>query len=608
MDICGANPLCKLHSPSSKRCRSFRSLSALEDGVPGEKVCLSRTYCQRSGFELLDYRRLRPASRAYCCGAVRGCGTTIATIIRTPLQLAGTSFQLLVGVPHVWDLADSRDRRQHSAALSSVAISSARCVGRDLERASLKIYWTYPVDGGIGAHGMSVGLFATADTESSVAASTAPLVGVRSASRLRHRLALVAVCLLGVALVSRGIRDEGAGSLDGDMPRYLMNGAFLYDLIGDAPVRALLAYAQQYYARYPALSLGHHPFMPALAEAPFFFIFGVSVFSARLTTVCAFALLLVFWFRLIREIYDAPTAMFASLLLISTPGMIPLFQVVLSEQYTLCLIVLSAYFMHRYCVTERTGAAIAFAICVVLSAYAKQLAVFIFPVYLFQFVSAFGVRRLFRRSTLVTIAVMGCCLLPLVPLTLKYSHWNVKIVTQFVIPGDRTSRERLLRFARGFWAGQFRLSVPVVVLSGIALTGAALSKDRRILLFAIWAASVFVGLMLLGMPKSRFSCYWLPAFCALAASTVQLRSAPRWRAAWALILIATVGYQFWIGTRDAATLTAGEIRPAGATGYEEAARYVSDYRQGDTVLYSAAIDTGYFVFFVRKNDPEDRKS
>jgi len=419
-------------------------------------------------------------------------------------------------------------------------------------------------------------------------------------------LALVAVCLLGVALVSRGIRDEGAGSLDGDMPRYLMNGAFLYDLIGDAPVRAPLAYAQQYYARYPALSLGHHPFMPALAEAPFFFIFGVSVFSARLTTVCAFALLLVFWFRLIREIYDAPTAMFASLLLISTPGMIPLFQVVLSEPYTLCLIVLSAYFMHRYCVTERTGAAIAFAICVVLSAYAKQLAVFIFPVYLFQFVSAFGVRRLFRRSTLVTIAVIGCCLLPLVPLTLKYSHWNVKIVTQFVIPGDRTSRERLLRFARGFWAGQFRLSVPVVVLSGIALTGAALSKDRRILLFAIWAASVFVGLMLLGMPKSRFSCYWLPAFCALAASTVQLRSAPRWRAAWALILIATVGYQFWIGTRDAATLTAGEIRPAGATGYEEAARYVSDYRQGDTVLYSAAIDTGYFVFFVRKNDPEHK--
>ena len=438
-------------------------------------------------------------------------------------------------------------------------------------------------------------------TESAVGQLSAPAV-VRLVSPLKRHAALIGICVLGVALAARGITNESAVSLEGDMPHYLLNGLFLHDLVRDTPFRAPLQYAQRYYAQYPALTLGHHPFVPAIAEVPFFFLFGVSTFSARLTTLCAFVVLLGCGFGLIRRTYDATTATLASLLLISSAGIVPLFQVVLSEPSTLCLIAASAYLLHRYGESERPWFAVGFAICAVLSVYAKQLAVFMFPVYLFQFVSAFGVRRLFRRSTIVTSMLMAICILPLVPLTLKYSHWNVTIVSQFVQLDDRTSGSTALVFVRWLWGGQFRVSIPVLVLAGVALVAAALRRDRRILLFGVWGLSAYVGLFLMGVMNDRFFCYWVPPFCALAAAAVQIGKSRLGRLAWTTVVLVVAGYQFAAAAEDAQKPVSGGVRPAGAQGYEAAARYVTENPRGDTILYSAAVDTGYFVFFVRKAD------
>lgn len=420
---------------------------------------------------------------------------------------------------------------------------------------------------------------------------------------VRAWLALAVVCSLGVVLAARGLGDETAVSLDGDMARYLMNGVFLHDVLHDLPFTAPLEYAQRYYARYPALSLGHHPLLPALAQVPFFLVFGVSVFAARLSTLVAMALMLIFWFRLIREIYDVPTAFFASLLLVTTPGLIPLFQVVLAEPFALSLIVLSVFFMHRYCASERPRDAVAFAVCVVLSGYAKQLSAFLFPVYAFQFASTFGVRALFRRSTLLVIAAMALCLFPIVPLTLKYSPFNVMLVTDFDRPGGRISGNRLLLILSRLWRGQLGLSVPLLVIGAVSFASAALRRDRRLLWFAVWMALVYAQQVLLGITNDRFAVYWLPAVCALGAAAYHVGQGPRWRTVWAVVLTATAGYQLWSGSQPIAGRSA-IVRPVGAGGYEEAARAVTEQPLGDTVLYSAAVDTGYFVFFVRKHDAD----
>jgi 4-amino-4-deoxy-L-arabinose transferase-like glycosyltransferase len=416
---------------------------------------------------------------------------------------------------------------------------------------------------------------------------------------LRAWLALALLCVLGLALAGQSLGDEGAVSLDGDMARYVMNGVLLRDFLVDLPLTAPLEWAQRYYAKYPALSLGHHPVVPAMAEAAFYLVFGISIFSAQLSTLCALALTIAFWFRLILETYDLRTAVFATLLLVSIPGLLPLFQIALSEPYALCLITMSLYYMHRYCTTERRRDAIAFGISVVLSIYAKQLAAFLFPVYAFQFVNRFGLRALFQRSTVIAAVLIGACMVPIVPLTLTYSPFNVMLVSEFSQPGGRVSGHRLWLFVSRLWSGQLHVSLPLLALSVVSMVFIVLRMDRRSLWLLWWIAVVYVQQVLLGIANERFMLYWLPAFCALGAAA-PLATPARWRPAWAVLLTAAIGYQFLSETWS--TRRAG-FRPLGATGYEDAARYVTGQPLGDTILYSAAIDTGYFVFFVRKHDP-----
>ena len=66
--------------------------------------------------------------------------------------------------------------------------------------------------------------------------------------------------------------NEASVMLSGDMARYAMNGVFMRDLIADGGAWTagdLKTYAERYYARYPALSLGHHPPLVSAAVVPF---------------------------------------------------------------------------------------------------------------------------------------------------------------------------------------------------------------------------------------------------------------------------------------------------------------------------------------------------
>ncbi len=45
--------------------------------------------------------------------------------------------------------------------------------------------------------------------------------------------------------------------------------------------------------------------------------------------------------------------------------------------------------------------------------------------------------------------------------------------------------------------------------------------------------------------------------------------------------------------------------PTYADGYEQTAKYVVENRKGACVLFSSKVDTGYFVFFTRKHNPDN---
>ncbi len=415
----------------------------------------------------------------------------------------------------------------------------------------------------------------------------------RSRSIVGSRIGLLAVCALAVFSASAGIMDEGHVSLQGDMPRYMMNGAFVYDLIRDRPFsspHAVVEYAQLYYARYPALSLGHHPPLLAAIEAAFYLPFGISVRSARLVETVSFAAAVAFLYLIVRRLYDWLTASFAAGLLATSPLLTELARSVLSEIPALALLVAAAFFLLRFCAGQRRSDLIGFVAAASLSLYAKQLAIFAFPAFAAMLVLTMGPRAFVRRDVLLATAAIAALSLPIVPLTLALSPTNVAITMS---APTYSAAARLGPIARSAFTSQF---VPAVLV--LAALGAAVGiarRDWRAVLFLVWTVSVFVCMRIAApWEPARYSIYLAPAVCALAAA-----AAAAWRnrlvaATVMAVLAASIAVQARHGVRHDLP---------GATGYEEAAEFVLASNPGPTVLFSGDVDTGYFTFFVRKHDP-----
>jgi Dolichyl-phosphate-mannose-protein mannosyltransferase len=411
----------------------------------------------------------------------------------------------------------------------------------------------------------------------------------------RRLLPLTAVCLLAVSLGARGISSEAAVSLQGDMPKYLMNGVYMLDVLRDRPFGSLgtfVEYTQDYFARYPALSLGHHPPLVSVLDVPSYAIFGVSVASARVVELLALLAAVAGLFFLVEEYYGSTAALFASLFFATSPMVVTLTQSVMSEMPTMALIVWSAWCLRRFCVTERRAALIGFAALASLSLYAKQLAVFVFPAYLAVAVAALGVRRLLKRDVLVAVGLMTLVVLPLVPMTLVLSATNVS-ATIGLIENGRSPASKVL-----WTALHSQLVIPVMVAAAVGLVRAAWRRDQAFVLFVVWIGGMAACLIIAGQYEpERHGVFWVPAFAALAGSVVADVRSRRVAILATALLVAAGGVQ---------VLAAAHVKVAGAGGYEDAARFVLVSNPGPTVLFSGDVDTGFFTFFIRKHDTSRR--
>lgn len=407
------------------------------------------------------------------------------------------------------------------------------------------------------------------------------------------RVGLAGVCLLAVVLSARGITNESAVSLHGDMPKYLMNGVYMLDLLRDRPVGGVdtfLEYTRHYFARYPALSLGHHPPLTSALEVPMFAVFGISVAAARTLELFCLVAAVAGLFLLVRAYYGALVASLAGLFMATSPMIVLLGQSVLSEIPTLALVIWSAYFLQRFCATEQRWALVGFAAAATLSLYAKQLAIVVFPAYLLTAVTALGVRRLLGRDVVVAAAAIAIGAFPLVPMTLLLSTTNV---SGTVAVWQRT-QHAFGGVLRSALADQF--SAPVLVVIAAGVVRAIVSRDGRALLFVAWGATGAAGIVLVGQYEpARHGIYWVPALCALAAASVTGWRSKAVTAVMAGLALAAAGHQ---------TLAASRVSVVGAAGYEEAAQFVLASDPGSTVLFSGDVDTGFFTFFVRKHDAD----
>ncbi len=409
----------------------------------------------------------------------------------------------------------------------------------------------------------------------------------------RSAIYLALLCAVVIVLSTKGITEESVIAMNGDMPKYLMNGVYFYDLIGDLPIINFFEHAYRYFARYPALSLGHHPILLGIAEVPFYAIFGITVGSARLTIVFFMLLATISWFLLIRSVYDEIVAFLSSLLLVTTPFIVEFSRIVMSEIPTLALIILATYFFYQYCQLDDKKYAFLTAVILVLSLYSKQIAIFMLPVFFFYLLIQKGPKRLIRKDLIISYIIVIVLSLPLILITLKFSQGNVAWVTQKTV-GSRLSLSNLSFYLKMLWENH--LTLPVLIGSLISIFVSLYRRDKRSMIFLFWIIGCYLLLTSLGIQKNaRYAMYWIPPFCLFAAMSVNIFRYRSWRVLVSTILLVIAGYQFAVAFR---------MEPAYASGYEEAAKYVVENRKGESVLFSGVKDTGYFIFFVRKHDPD----
>lgn len=411
---------------------------------------------------------------------------------------------------------------------------------------------------------------------------------------LRSVVTWLALIGIPALLAIRGIGNEAVLSTQGDMPRYLMNGVFVRDLISDLPLADPLGYAYKYYARYPALSLGHHAPLLGILEAPFFTAFGVSVLAGRVFVVVCFLVAVAAWFKLAGHLYGRRVALLAALLFATAPYVDGYAQVVLAEIPALMFVILGAHFLVRYCEQPRWRDALLCAAASVFAVYARYHAVFMLPVFAIYLLARRGGRALLRPQMLVAGAIIVLGIAAIWPMVMHYSRANVAWVAQGG-GHSRLSWDNLFFYARQIWVHQVTPAVVVFGLIGAAV--AVWRRDGRALLPVLWIAAFYAEITYTGVHEGRYAIFWIPAFCLLAASCVDLVRTSGLRLAATAALWGVVLYQ---------GVAAYRHEPTTLAGYEDAARYVVEQGGGDSVLFSGPYDTGYFVFFVRKHDPARR--
>lgn len=413
------------------------------------------------------------------------------------------------------------------------------------------------------------------------------------------RLLLGCAVVLAVVHGSRGILNED-GQSPFDMPRYLMNGVFLLDLIAAGPPHSpdtLIAFAADYFARYPALSLGHHPpLLPALL-VPAYAIGGVSVVSARLVIVALLVAGVLAVYALGRELYDRVVGAWAALLLASHPAVIFYAQQVMSEVPMLALMLIAGWQLATFTRTGKARHYAGFAAAATLSLYARQFAAFALPAYILIIWLRGSWRRLLQRD-IVAITIAALVLMaPLVPLTLMLSRFNVSVVTGGVGRGGSAIGKALLDATLANVKAV--LWVPMLCAIGYWIWRRRQNQRPGLWIPLVWAGGtiVLVALTTGKVEPWRYAIGCVPGFCLLAATVAAWPEGPAIRRAASILLIVVVAIQ---------TVVSAQVRPVGVTGYATAARWVLEHTSAPTVLFEGPFDTGYFAFFLRKYDTQHR--
>jgi 4-amino-4-deoxy-L-arabinose transferase-like glycosyltransferase len=226
----------------------------------------------------------------------------------------------------------------------------------------------------------------------------------------------------------RGVRHTGV--VNPDASRHAMNGVFIYDMVRTGHLMHPIAYAKEYYAHFPVLSMPYHPPLFPAIESLFFAVFGVNLLAARLAVALAVGVSAVLLYRLIQVTLGSQ-----ALAACVTVTMLSLWSAqwsardVLLEFPVLAFTLAALYCLRDIDRTYPLDRAMWFAAFATAAVWTKQQAVFLGAVPVIWAVLNRRWRLLLGRSIWISSLAFGAAVVVLISLSAPFNYAGVNKVS-----------------------------------------------------------------------------------------------------------------------------------------------------------------------------------
>jgi 4-amino-4-deoxy-L-arabinose transferase-like glycosyltransferase len=298
-----------------------------------------------------------------------------------------------------------------------------------------------------------------------------------------------------------------------DAVRIAMDGAYFHDLLRDAPIFNLYDYTIHYYARYPAVSLGfREPFFQFILGI-LYHIFGISMSVAKLGVLIFAAIGIIFFYKLVENIYGRIAAILSSLLFITAPFLVRFTWIPMLEMPALAMSLATIYYFYRYVELKDKKALGLFFVIFALSLWTKRLTWFIFIFCALYLTVAGGWRLFVKKEALRWLALFMLMITPLIVISAWLGEPTIKRaapLAKVAVTADAVKSQAAIRtvaLPKGFVMRvpdfiyylkalyKFNLTLPVVALSLAGAILAIFKRDRRAILFACWIIAVYITMI-----------------------------------------------------------------------------------------------------------------
>ena len=412
---------------------------------------------------------------------------------------------------------------------------------------------------------------------------------------------ILAIFSLYVLLSLPHLTDNNFWAPDAD--RIAMDGIFVLDFIKDLPESLfhIYDYTIEYYAKYPALSIGYRPAFFPLVEAFFYFVFGLSYISAKLAVLFFLFLGMLFWFLLVQETHDTRTALISLLLWLTNPFIYKYSQHTMLEIPTLSMCIVCVYYLYKYVSNPSLNYAILLGITTGLALWTNQKAAFLLPLLLIYPILAKKPRLFLLKNSWISYGIILSFLIPLACITIWLGAQNLAQSLGTGTEFNRFSGSQLFRNIYYLYHNHFSVPVLLLALAGVFFTLIRRNAKSLIYISAILCVYLFFTFIKHKIP--RYCMYWIPFFCFFASIGLQqivyhlekFIHTPK----------AAIKYAIWgLPILFQLSLLPNVFVPT-ISGYQEAAQFVLSRTKSPLILVDGYAHS-QFIYFVRILDT-DRK-